>query len=73
MSSVHLTVTLERPTRAQSAPRVLPIVRVVSAVAVTAAAVAVGMVARTTVRRHVDGGPDTPVVAICPPPKKSLS
>jgi len=69
-SSVHPTVTLGRPTRAQSAPRMLRVVRVVSAVAVTAAAVAVGMAAQTLVRSRVDD-PNNRVIGTCSPPNKS--
>ena len=53
-------MTLERPTRAQSVPGVLPIVRIVSAVAVTAAAMAVGMAAQTIVRNRVIGTSSPP-------------
>ena len=72
MSSVHSTVTLGRPTRARSVLGVLPIVRVVSAVAVTAADVAVGMAAQAIVRRRADG-PDNRVIETCSAPNKSLS
>ena len=64
MLSVRPTITLERPTRAQLALRVLPIVQNVSAVAVTAAAhMAVGMAAQTIVRKRVDN-PDNRVIGL---------
>ena len=65
-------MTLERPTRVQSAPGVLPIVRVVFAFAATAPGMTVGMAAQLIVRKCVDG-PDNRVIGNCSPPNKSLS